>query len=236
MRLAARLRVAMSSPAPDKPTPTLYVMTGLPGAGKSTYATHLLEDAPGALILSSDSVRWVMQQDRPYERKAERRVWEVIEAYALGCLTYGRSVIVDATNLTISRRAEYLGHAREVGARAELHWLRCSPEESFKRSAKWIALTDIQRLVASSEPPSIEEGWDRLVVVDAKTAHHAVIATHRTGLARSSHVPNAARRDTQANCPLRGDSDESSSSDGESGVMRVETQTSVNTVPKGMAR
>jgi predicted kinase len=141
----------------------------MPGSGKSSYSETLRDSVcPDALIVSSDDVRWTFSQGREYKAAAERYVGEVMTAFVRGCLLYGRSVIHDATNLTRNKRAILAWYAREYGHRSELHYIRCSPKESERRSRKWIASAGIHHLADTFEEPQDDEGFNRMVTVDGE--------------------------------------------------------------------
>lgn len=150
-------------------------MVGLPGSGKTHYAneTILGNESPFAMLLSSDDIRDAFSLDgtlgtRGYKPYAERFVRGVIENFARGCLHHGRDAIIDATNLTRDHRAEAIYWASDASARTECHYLKCSPETSFKRSAKWIPQADIERLWKNFVEPLPEDGFTKLILVDAE--------------------------------------------------------------------
>lgn len=164
---------------PDRAT--LYVMVGLPGSGKSTYAERLrTSETPKALILSSDDIRWTMNSMDDYRSAGERYVRGVIENFARGCLLHGRDVIVDATNLTERHRKDALLWAREYDSKAECHYIRCSVRESARRSAKWIPKNDIERLEASFVEPNVNEGFDKLFIIDGVNGWRVLRIVHPT--------------------------------------------------------
>lgn len=148
--------------------PTLYVLCGLPGSGKSTYSKRLKkETTPDALILSSDDIRDVMNvHGREYRSQAEQHLNAVIHNYVSGCLLYGRDVIVDATNLRRSRRMKLQSLAVAECARKECHWVRVPLETNKFRSRTKIDEARIDEMDASFVHPAEDEGWDNLVVIN----------------------------------------------------------------------
>ena len=81
---------------------TLYVMIGLQGSGKSTYARDLSKRT-GAIIISSDELRI---KENLCGKIVFRRMRELEKEY----LKKGYDVILDATNVTIKRRLSYLAN------------------------------------------------------------------------------------------------------------------------------
>jgi len=131
---------------------------------KTAYSERLRErELHDALLISSDDVRWSFGPE--YKPGAERFVWMAIEGFVGGCLFHGRSVILDSTALTRSKRMEFLGWAFPSAARTVCHYLEGSPDLSHKRSSKHIPRSDIDRLWSTFEEPTKEEGWDLLVVI-----------------------------------------------------------------------
>jgi predicted kinase len=93
----------------DERRPTLVMVTGLPGTGKSTVAEATAE-ALGASVLSHD---WAMSSLRPYQELQDvldamepsgHRVvgWSILNALAAAQLRAGRSVVLDG----VGRRSE----------------------------------------------------------------------------------------------------------------------------------
>ncbi|MCC7363454.1 MAG: ATP-binding protein [Dehalococcoidia bacterium] len=76
----------------------LFLLSGLPGTGKTTFA-RALGAATGALHLESDAVRRELFPEPRYEPPEHARVFGAIHARAATALSAGRNVIVDATNL-----------------------------------------------------------------------------------------------------------------------------------------
>lgn len=147
--------------------PTLVVMCGLPGSGKTRLAEKLrLFEYPEALILSSDDIRWTFSGSTSarYKPWADRYVWEVIEGFARGCLAYGRDVILDSTALTVEKRAEYIYWAFAIGALCVGHYIQVDERESARRSARHIPEGDIKQLASQLEPPTKDEGFAGLFV------------------------------------------------------------------------
>lgn len=94
----------------------LILLSGLPGAGKTTFAV-LLAERTGAAILESDAVRHELASPPRYTRAESRRVFETVDLRARGLLQAGRNVIIDATNLTRHDRERFVRLARDVPAR-----------------------------------------------------------------------------------------------------------------------
>lgn len=140
-------------------------MCGFPGLGKTTYAERLVDTTyPGALLLSSDDIRWTMQQGSEFKADTERFVRGVIENFVRGCLRHNRSVIVDATNLTTAHRGELLWYAKEVQAECICYWVRGSVAKSKRQSERYITGADIDRLTSNFQEPTEDEGFKVVII------------------------------------------------------------------------
>ena len=116
--ITASLEPQLRAVAPADP-PTLVVLVGLPGAGKSTFARQL---APliDAVIVESDALRRLLFE-RPNHADAEnKRLFRAIQAVVLRLLLDKRNVIVDATNLRETHRKPYRDIASTTGARLQV--------------------------------------------------------------------------------------------------------------------
>jgi len=139
--------------------PTLTVLCGLPGSGKSTYAATL-----GATVLSADAIR---------ERGESAGVvfgWLYIRARRL--LAAGRDVVADTCALDVADRAALLALGRAAGARVELVYMRVDAEVCRARDA---ARAEGQRYRGEWNRARVKhslsynavyrEGFDRVTVV-----------------------------------------------------------------------
>ena len=85
--------------------PTLYIMCGLSGSGKSTIATQIANENPNTIIVSSDAIREELTGN--YEdQEHNEEVFKIFHNRIRKNLENKKNVIADATNLTMkSRRA-----------------------------------------------------------------------------------------------------------------------------------
>lgn len=149
--------------------PTLYVLCGLQGSGKSTYAKHFQRAMNGdeaIVIASSDEVR------KQYPDAKNETVFQFVYQMANDALADGKSVIIDATNITIKSRRQVFANIKVDCEKICVVF--CTPyKECVKRvqarNALSVATGDhivpldvLERYYKSFEVPFKEEGWDNI--------------------------------------------------------------------------
>jgi len=113
--------------------PTLYVLTGLPGAGKSTRAAEII-DATGAFHVDMDDAlreRGISIVD--YETRFA--IQTQVEAQIAPLLASARSVVAEFGSWSREERDRLRAYADATGARTELHWLDAPIETCIQRVA-----------------------------------------------------------------------------------------------------
>jgi predicted kinase len=111
--------------------PTLAILCGLPGSGKSTLGRKLKTER-GFFVVSTDALRLAVnagvypkQTDGEYGT-LEPVVWELARIAVERLLAAGHAVAIDTIAGTPNRRAEWRELARRVvpDVRVEIHWCR----------------------------------------------------------------------------------------------------------------
>lgn len=135
--------------------PELIIFVGLPAAGKSTfYREHF---AATHVHVSKDLM--------PKTGRSERRQQMAIEA----ALVSGKSVVVDNTNPSPAVRAPLIALGRRHGARIVAYYFETDVKTSLARNRlrEGMARVPDVAIFATRKkvlPPSMEEGFDEVVV------------------------------------------------------------------------
>jgi len=142
----------------------IVVLIGLPGSGKSTWLERM-----GAAGLSSDAIRKLLADDEG-DQTIHSRVFQTLRYLLVRRLAIGRPVTyIDATNLTPAERAPYIrigkAHACEVEAVFfDVPLEVCRVRNAHRRRV--VPEDALARMAAKLTPPTLEEGFARVTVVD----------------------------------------------------------------------
>lgn len=136
----------------------LYTLVGLPGSGKSTFAsTH-----PECVVVSSDAVRGELFGDPSIQRDA-RRVFAEVNHRVAQALAEGRDVIYDATSLTRKLRKDII---KKFDATHVCIYIDTDIDTCIMRDAhrdRVVGAGVIRSMAGRLQEPSIEEGYAGII-------------------------------------------------------------------------
>ena len=138
--------------------PTLYLLMGLPGSGKTTLGKHL-QAITKAVRLSSDDYRLLIFPEPSFSQQEHDNLYGLIDHNAEHLLGAGLSVIYDANlNRRIHRNEKY-ELAKKYGAEVKLFWVQTAEELAKKRRVN----EQDERLIPEGE--TSEKMFDRIAIV-----------------------------------------------------------------------
>lgn len=113
--------------------PTLFMMYGFPGSGKTYYARQLCEELQAAHV-NSERIRQELFDDPRYDAQENQIVKQLMTYMAEEFLNAGLSVVFDANAMRLSSRRELRELARKNKAESILVWFQIDADSSYMRS------------------------------------------------------------------------------------------------------
>lgn len=107
--------------------PTLIVVSGLPGTGKSYFCGKLAERLP-VVVLESDTLRKSLFPSPGYSQQESAYLFRVVHRLIERLLKRGVSLILDATNLSERYREHFYSIAERLDVKLILVRVEAPPE------------------------------------------------------------------------------------------------------------
>lgn len=147
--------------------PTLKVIVGVPGSGKTTYCNKYVESHVGEPVvhLSSDKLRKELLGDTN-DQSQNGKIFEEMKTRALNYLDAGCTVLYDATNITRKDRLSILSKCPSyVIKEAIVCWapIEMCIERDSNRD-RTVGKDVIDRMLKRFQAPYFDEGFDRIYV------------------------------------------------------------------------
>lgn len=144
--------------------PTLYVMIGGPGSGKSIYANNI----SNTTVISSDEIR--LELTGSYSNQLHNMyVFETLENRVEELLKKGINVVYDATNLTIASRRKITERFDSIASEIIFVYMKTPIQIALKRNEereKRVPERVVLGMYAILEEPDIEyEYCDKIIIV-----------------------------------------------------------------------
>lgn len=169
--------------------PTLYMMVGLPGCGKTTIANRIIESDPTVVHISSDAIRGRLWGDENCQNNPAE-VFRVMNEETLSILNAGFSVVYDATNIT---RKDRRGILEQLPSWVRKECLICWAPfdvcvERDKLRDRSVGNHVISRMLRRFEAPYYDEGFDRIQVLISDV--HYSMTQYYTDLISATNIPH----------------------------------------------
>jgi predicted kinase len=136
--------------------PTLILLYGFPGAGKTYLARQLCEDIQAAHV-QSDRIRFELFEQPRYDRQENQIVDHLMQYMTEEFLNAGISVIYDINAMRASQRRELRDMARKNKVETLLIWFQIDAESAFARVAKRDRRKTDDRFTPSIDRPTFNE-------------------------------------------------------------------------------
>lgn len=153
--------------------PFVMMLIGPTLSGKSTYIRN---NYPNTAVISRDEIVMEVFGSRDYnlafKEVDQKEVDRVLVTRLKEANDLKTSVIVDMTNMVVKRRMATLRNFDERFSRVAVVFPILSDEEYSKRNIdrnkkenKWIPPFVIKSMVDSYQEPTLEEGYDRIIIL-----------------------------------------------------------------------
>lgn len=155
---------------------SLTLLVGFPGCGKSTFCqdyfmyhdrNRTIKALP-TVIINPDAYRLEMT-GKEFYAPAEDAVWSAVKLTARVLLSQGAMVVIDATNLTMGARSQWLRIAKEKNVPIYAYWMQTSFEECCARNAarsRVVPQTVLDGMKDTFVPPTPLEHFSAVMSVD----------------------------------------------------------------------
>lgn len=150
--------------------PTLYLMLGYPGAGKTT-AAQAIQRITSAVHLWADAERRQRFVRPTYSHQENLQLYKSLNQQTRQLLAEGKSVIFDTNFNFYKDRQKLRAIAKEQGAATKLVWVTTPKSVAKERAAKVtdgrqltrilgdIPAAQFERMAANLEPPHSDEPY-----------------------------------------------------------------------------
>lgn len=147
--------------------PSLILLCGIPGSGKTHYAEQYIRTHDNTIHLSSDKIRSELWGSEAIQGD-NNEVFSLMQNRAIDALNDGKSVVYDATNVTRKDRAYIIALCPKF-VKIECHvvWApisHCIYRDEFMRE-RTVGKEVIDRMLKRFQAPYYDEGIDDIKII-----------------------------------------------------------------------
>ena len=146
--------------------PTLILLVGICGSGKSTYAKKYIEQHDNTIHLSSDSIREELWGNEATQGD-NNEVFSLMQTRTIEALNNGQSVVYDATNITRKDRSYIISLCPKF-VKIECHIIWAPIETCVARDMareRTVGKEVIDRMLKRFQAPYHDEGIDEIKII-----------------------------------------------------------------------
>lgn len=156
----------------------LYIMIGIPGSGKSTYAHFLLTNENMDWV-SRDKIRFDLLTEKDNYFAKENQVYKNFISQINTGLRMGHNVIADATHLNLKSRYKLFNKLHidrtktiVIGIYMNLPLETClERNETRKGGRTYVPPHEIHNMYTKLEPPTYNEPFDYIYVINEQSTN-----------------------------------------------------------------
>lgn len=146
--------------------PTIILLIGPPGSGKSTYAQKYIKKYSNTIHLSSDKIREELWGNEATQGD-NNEVFSLMQSRAIEALNNGQSVVYDSTNMTRKDRSYIISICPKF-AKIEAHIIWAPIETCIERDAtreRTVGKEVIDRMLKRFQAVYYDEGIHEIKVI-----------------------------------------------------------------------
>lgn len=151
--------------------PFVILLIGVPLSGKTTF---IRKNYPNTKVISRDDLVMEVYGSDDYtsafKEVDQKEVDSLLDLRLKEVNINKENVIVDMTNMTVSRRAKTLNYFSDEYYKAAIIFKVLEMEEYERRNNernikenKWIPLFVIENMLNSYQEPTLDEGFDKII-------------------------------------------------------------------------
>jgi predicted kinase len=160
--------------------PTLFLLFGFPGAGKTYFARQICEELQAAHV-QGDRMRYELFEEPRYDRQENEIITHLMEYMTEEFLQAGISAVFDVNAMRAGQRRALREMARRHKAQTVLVWFQIDIESAFERVAQRdrrkvddkysmpLDRTTFESVIGGMQNPAATE--DYMVVSGKRTFH-----------------------------------------------------------------
>ena len=153
----------------------LWIVCGIPGAGKSTWITNNKNFFSGSInVVSRDKIRFALLDEGEDYFSRENDVWINFINEAKKSLKEYDNTILDATHLSINSRKKIFNALKNNLENINIYAIVfcCDEEIAIARNANrtgrsFVPVSAIRRMACQFTIPTEEEGFDKIIKIGA---------------------------------------------------------------------
>lgn len=152
--------------------PILYMLIGVPASGKSTWLAQ--QDLSHAVVISTDDIIQARAEaqgktyDQVFKKEVKSATTQMV-ANLRAAIDADKDIYWDQTNVTAAARAKKLALVPDTYEKVAVFFRTPDAQEHARRLAgregKNIPWNVIASMKSQLEPPTAEEGFDKIIVV-----------------------------------------------------------------------
>ena len=149
----------------------LYMMIGVPGSGKSTYAKNFIKyvnynENRDIIYISRDEIRFSLLKDDDSYFSRETQVYKIFTDKMRENLKAGKDVLIDATHMTWGSRHKIFKHLTGIpdvkvhGIWMNTPYMECAKRNRKREGRMRVPDDTFKNMVDHFEQPDLSEGFD----------------------------------------------------------------------------